>query len=84
MFATYFCASRYNILNDRGDGMSAQSDNEMGGDQEDPKIAFDPKNNSSNQEPTIRPASPNMARRQSVFEDISHGVPRAMTRLNFL
>ena len=58
--------------------MNAQSDNEMGGDQEDPK------NNSSIQEPPIRPASPNMARRQSVFEDISHGVPRAMTRLNFL
>ena len=64
--------------------MSAQSDNEMGGDQAYPKIAFDPKNNSSNKEPPITPASPNMARRQSVFEDICHGVPRAMTRLNFL
>ena len=55
--------------------MIVQSDNETCGDQEEPK---------NNQEPPIRPVSPNMGRRQSVFEDISHGVPRAMTRLNFL
>ena len=64
--------------------MSAQSDTEASGDQEEPKIALELKNSTSNQEPSIRPASPNMGRRQSVFEDISHGVPRAMTRLNFL
>lgn len=28
--------------------------------------------------------TPNMRRRQSVVDDINQGVPRAMTRLNFL
>ena len=33
---------------------------------------------------SLKPPSPIMMRRQSVFEDISQGIPRAMTRLNFL
>ena len=32
----------------------------------------------------IKPTSVNLARRPSFFDDINDGVPRAMTRLNFL
>ena len=51
------------------------------GDDQDDKEESTMKRRSPNPH---RPPSPIMIRRQSVFEDISQGIPRVMTRLNFL
>ena len=51
------------------------------GDDQDEKDESTMKRRSPNPH---RVPSPILIRRQSVFEDISQGIPRAMTRLNFL
>ena len=51
------------------------------GDEQDEKEESTIKRRSPNPH---RVPSPILIRRQSVFEDISQGIPRAMTRLNFL
>ena len=51
------------------------------GDEQDEKEESAIKRRSPN---PLRVPSPILIRRQSVFEDISQGIPRAMTRLNFL